>query len=216
MIVQSTLATPLPSPYILSFDVEATGEHHDLLSVSFVVVDGRSYNVVDSIGFVVIPNEKNENEAILVADDYNWGERCWREFGRIHEEILNATMNNPWFIRVSFDKAPRVIRKRFDDLCQKYEPRVSVDNAAFDCYHLNRTFARDGLPTIEYQMNAAGHLSYEGVIDTTSILSYIASSQGKEVANVIRKSVTVPNDHNPLNDATRHALITAHLYFPRV
>lgn len=201
------------SSYILSFDVETTGEHHDLLSTVFVVLDGRSYEIVESAGYVITP--RNKHEPISVADDYKWGQRCWDEFGQHHTDVLNATQNDPWHIHLSYDEASRTIRQQFDELCQKYEPLVTVDNAAFHCYHLNKLFGHSGQLTIEYQMNSLGKISYRGVTDTSSILSYIKSSQGRMVARAIRNLVRVPNDHITLNDARQHAILAAHLFFPR-
>jgi hypothetical protein len=204
----------MPSTY-LGFDVEATGEYHDLLSVAFTLC-AKDGTVLDQKLFVIAPNPtyvpyQRAHTIINAKEDYNWSDRCWEEFGRHHIDIINATQNSEDAIKLSYADAPKEIRKYFDYVCSEYSPLVGVDNAAFDCTYMNNLFCSDGEMPIEYQRTQDGVLAYEGITDYGSVLTYLRLHKPAE-CDMVRESILVPNDHNPLNDSHRHALYLSKLY----
>jgi len=202
--------------YYLGFDVEATGEYHDLLSVAFTLCN-KDGAVVEQKLFVIAPTPDGpfkpiHTDAVIDAkEDYKWSERCWEEFGRHHIDVINATQNSKDAVRISFADASHEIRKYFDYVCSEYSPLVGVDNAAFDSTYMNNLFCSDGEMPIEYQRTRDGSLVYEGITDYGSVLAYLRLNNRTEYDRV-KESVAVLNDHNPLNDSHRHALYLSKLY----
>lgn len=183
--------------YFLGFDVETSGEFHahQLMSVAFSLVNDDTM-VVDQHLFIITPHSGK----IDAEDDYEWSPRCWEEFGRHHIDTINATQNtmpSENVTRVSLTDAPYRIREYFDEVCREYQPTVGVDNAAYDCLWVSRLFTSAGLQPLEYQAREDSKNMYCGVIGYSSALRYLPKG-------II--TVTIPNDHNPLNDSLRHAL----------
>jgi hypothetical protein len=192
--------------YYLGFDVETAGEYHEaqLMSVAFSIVDDAGSTVEHHL-FIIVPDDMKKDDHIDVETDYEWSKRCWEEFGCHHHMTLNATQNTPKsrdVTRVKLRGAAMVIRKYYDEVCAEYEPKVGVDNPAYDCFWISRLFTSKGLRPMEYQKKKDGTIAYRGVVGYSSALRYLPKGT---------ITVMVSNDHDPLNDSLRHALHMMHL-----
>lgn len=138
--------------YTLGFDIEAAGEYHtsQLLSVAWSLVDS-SMNIISQRLYVILPQHKNTKDVIDVEFDYLWSKNCWEEFGSVHKDILNATQNDPMAIKLHLEEAAKDMREYYDEICNKYNPKVGVDNSSYDCFWMSRLFTAHGLSPMEYQ-----------------------------------------------------------------